>query len=145
MLFSTLHSSYETYVRTHITYFAFDLNDNSYTANAQTIDSATSQFFFFNWQAQWYIHFPKYMPFLNWGSLHARLNSHYEAWSYKKKKHKEDYRKEPRVQKEPTVKRCQLILDVKPLRSQFKGKHSIDRESQSLAVQGKKLLIQTSL
>ena len=26
--------------------------------------------------------------FLNWDSLHARLNSHYEAWSYKKKKHK---------------------------------------------------------
>ena len=48
MLFSTLHSSYETYVRTHITYFAFDLNDNSSTANAQTIDSATSQFFFFS-------------------------------------------------------------------------------------------------
>ena len=26
--------------------------------------------------------------FLNWYSLHARLNSHYEAWSYKKRKHK---------------------------------------------------------
>ena len=25
---------------------------------------------------------------LNWYSLHARLNSHYEAWSYKEKKHK---------------------------------------------------------
>ena len=24
--------------------------------------------------------------FFNWGSLHAMLNSHYEAWSYKKKK-----------------------------------------------------------
>ena len=24
--------------------------------------------------------------FFNWHSLHARLNSHYEAWSYKKKK-----------------------------------------------------------
>ena len=24
----------------------------------------------------------------NWDSLHARLNSHYEGWSYKKKKHK---------------------------------------------------------
>ena len=24
----------------------------------------------------------------NQGSLHARLNSHYKAWSYKKKKHK---------------------------------------------------------
>ena len=26
--------------------------------------------------------------FFNWDSLHARLNSQYEAWSYKKKKHK---------------------------------------------------------
>ena len=26
--------------------------------------------------------------FFNWDSLHARLNNHYEACSYKKKKHK---------------------------------------------------------
>ena len=26
--------------------------------------------------------------FFNWDSFHARLNSHYTAWSYKKKKHK---------------------------------------------------------
>ena len=26
--------------------------------------------------------------FLNWDSLHARLNSHYQAWSYKEKKPK---------------------------------------------------------
>ena len=26
--------------------------------------------------------------FFNWDSLHARLDSHYKAWSYKKKKHK---------------------------------------------------------
>ena len=26
--------------------------------------------------------------FFNWYSLHARLSSHYEAWSYKKRKHK---------------------------------------------------------
>ena len=26
--------------------------------------------------------------FFNWDSLHARLNIHYKAWSYKKKKHK---------------------------------------------------------
>ena len=33
--------------------------------------------------------------FFNWDSFHARLNSHYEAWSYKKKKHKKvtTYRK----------------------------------------------------
>ena len=30
----------------------------------------------------------RYLFFLNWDSLHARLNSHYEAWCYKKKNHK---------------------------------------------------------
>ena len=29
-----------------------------------------------------------YLLFFNWDSLHQRLNSLYEAWSYKKKKHK---------------------------------------------------------
>ena len=55
--------------------------------------------------------------FFNWDSLHARLNSHYKAWSYKKKKHKKikAYRKS--LQKEPTVNRCLLILDLKPFRS----------------------------
>ena len=55
--------------------------------------------------------------FLNWYSLHARLNSHYYAWSYKKEKHKEikGYRKY--VQKEPTVKGCLLILDLRSFRS----------------------------
>ena len=48
------------------------------------------------------------------------------------------YRKS--VQKESTVRRCLLILDLKPFRSYVKGKHSIGREFQSLAVQGKKLL-----
>ena len=36
-----------------------------------------------NWQSLLQLNF-----FSNWDSLHARLNSHYEAWSYKKKKHK---------------------------------------------------------
>ena len=26
--------------------------------------------------------------FFNWDLLHAKLNSHYNSWSYKKKKHK---------------------------------------------------------
>ena len=30
--------------------------------------------------------------FFKWDSLHARLNSHYEAWSYKKGSTKKDYR-----------------------------------------------------
>ena len=83
--------------------------------------------------------------FFNWDSLHARLNSHYEAWSYNKKKHKKIKACRKSVQKEPTVKRYLLILDLKPLRSQVKGKHSIGREFQSLAVRGKKLLTQASL
>ena len=43
--------------------------------------------------------------FKNFDSLHAMLNSHYKAWSYKKKKHKKitAYRKS--IQEEPTVKR----------------------------------------
>ena len=53
----------------------------------------------------------------NWDSLHARLNSHYKAWSYKKGSTKKitGYRKF--VKKEPTVTRYLLILDLKPLRS----------------------------
>ena len=41
-----------------------------------------------------YINFVKYLNiclyciFFDWDSLHARLNSHYKAWSHKKKKHK---------------------------------------------------------
>ena len=52
--------------------------------------------------------------FFNWDSHYARLNSHYEAWTYKKKKHKKikAYRKS--IYKEPTVNRCLLILDLKP-------------------------------
>ena len=52
--------------------------------------------------------------FFNWDSLHVRLNSHYGEWSYKKKKIKA-YKKS--VQKELTVKRSLLILDLKPFKS----------------------------
>ena len=55
--------------------------------------------------------------FFNWYSLHARLNSHYEAWSYKKKKYKKVKAYMKSVYKEPTVKTYLLILDLKPLRS----------------------------
>ena len=67
-------------------------------------------------------------------SLHARLNSHFKAWSYKKKKYKKikAYGKSP--QKEPAGNNCLLILDLKSFRSQVKGKHFIDREFQGLAV-----------
>ena len=38
----------------------------------------------------WDLHLSRYENgfFFNWDSLHARLNIHYEAWSYKKKKQK---------------------------------------------------------
>ena len=47
----------------------------------------------------------KHVYFFNWDSLHASLNSHYEVWSYKKKKDKKikAYRYRKSVQKEPTV------------------------------------------
>ena len=46
--------------------------------------------------------------FLNWNSLYARLNSHYKAWIYMKKKHKKVKAYMKSVEKEPTVKRCLL-------------------------------------
>ena len=43
------------------------------------------------------------------------------------------------------VNRCLFIADLQPFRSQFKAKHSIGREFQRLALQGKKLLTYTFL
>ena len=55
--------------------------------------------------------------FFNWDSLHARLNSHYKAWSYKKKKHKKNKAYRKSIWKEPTVNNSYLlILDLKPFR-----------------------------
>ena len=53
----------------------------------------------------------------NWDSLHARLSSHYKAWSYKKKERKKIKAYRKFLYKELTVNTCQLILDLKPLRS----------------------------
>ena len=75
--------------------------------------------------------------FLNWDSLYARLNSHYKAWSYKKNKYKKIKTYKKSVWKEPTVKRCLLIPDLKPFRSYVKEKHPIGREFQHLAVQAR--------
>ena len=89
---------------------------------------------------------PSFKQFFYGDSLLARLNSHYEAWSYKKKMCKKIFKAHTEsAQKEPTVKMFLLILDLKPFRSQIEGNHSIGRESHSLAVRGKKLLTQTSL
>ena len=83
--------------------------------------------------------------FFNRDSLHARLNSHYKTWSYKKKKHKKIKAYKKSLQKEPTATKCLLILHLKPFRSFVKGKHSIGRKLQSLPVRGKKMLTQTLL
>ena len=57
--------------------------------------------------------------FFKWDSLHARLNSHYKAWSYNKKVHKKIkvYRKS--LYKELTVNSCLLILDLKVVSATF--------------------------
>ena len=41
---------------------------------------------------QWFRYLCTLHFFFNWDSPHGRLNSHHKAWSYKKKKHKKDYR-----------------------------------------------------
>ena len=51
-----------------------------------------------------------------------------EAWGYKKKKHKKAKAYRKCVWKEPTDKRYLLILDLKPVTSYVKGKHSMGRE-----------------
>ena len=58
----------------------------------------------------------RWCVFFNWGPLHARPNSHYKEWSYRKKKQKKIkvYRKS--LYKEPTVNRRLLILDLKSFR-----------------------------
>ena len=54
--------------------------------------------------------------FFNWDSLHARLNSHYEAlWNYEKKKYKKIKAYKNSAQKEPTDKRCLKMLDLKAI------------------------------
>ena len=72
--------------------------------------------------------------FFNWDSLHARLNSHQRHGVTRKEAQKKLQDTENLFRKKPTVKRYLLILDLNPLRSWVKGKHSIGREFQSLAM-----------
>ena len=76
--------------------------------------------------------------FFNCDSLSAKLNSYYNAWSYKKKKYKKIKAYMKSVYKENTIKSCLLIVELKSFRSTVKGKYSIGRKFQSLAMQGKK-------
>ena len=54
--------------------------------------------------------------FFEWDLLHARLNCHSKAWTYKKTKHKKIQAYRKYLYKEPTVNRCLLILDLKPFK-----------------------------
>ena len=51
------------------------------------------------------IHIYKFLSF-NWDLLHAKLNSHYKAWSYKKKKHKKIKAYKKSLHKETTANKC---------------------------------------
>ena len=55
--------------------------------------------------------------FFNGESLYVRPNNHYKVQRYRKEKYKKvkAYRKS--AEKEPTVKRYLVVLDLKPLRS----------------------------
>ena len=59
--------------------------------------------------------------FFNWDSLHARLNNHYKAWSYKKNKRKKikTYRKS--VQKELQLKELNSTLKATKIIGQRKA------------------------
>ena len=60
-------------------------------------------------------HISESFIFFNWNSLHARLNSHYKAWSYKKKKHKKIKAYMNSVYKEPTVKKMSVNSRLKSI------------------------------
>ena len=49
--------------------------------------------------------------------ISIEIKTTWNSWSYKEKKYKKITAYRKCVQKEPTVKRCLLILDVKPVRS----------------------------
>ena len=82
--------------------------------------------------------------FFNCHSLYERLNSNYKAWNYRKKKNTiKTYRKVLKKKKEKEknkCRRCLLTLDLKPFRSQVKGKDSAGEKFRILTVSGKKLL-----
>ena len=63
--------------------------------------------------------------FFNWDFLHPRLNSHFKAWTYKKKRHKKIKAYRKFLQKEPTVNRCLLILNLKDTYLYHRSKESI--------------------
>ena len=63
-----------------------------------------------------------------------------QGMELQKKKHEKIVAYRKSLEKEPTVNKCLLILDLKPSTLYVKGKYSIGREFKSLALRGKKLL-----
>ena len=80
-LLSLPPSPYKVYINPYLKYFdrCFLQNVTNLHINKYKIKSATSAMSYFLWETVWYILF-------NLDSLHAKLDSHYKAWSYKKKK-----------------------------------------------------------
>ena len=74
------------------------------------------------------------------GFTPCKAEQQLQVMKLQEKKHKKIKAHKKSIHKEATVKRCLLILDLKLFRSYIKGKHSIGRKFQSLAVPGKKLL-----
>ena len=85
----------------------FIMKGQEFNMNGRDFHVDRSRFLW--WQAEIF--------FFNWDSLHPKLNSHYKAWSYKKKKHKKIKAYRKFLYKVSTVKRCLSILDLKPFRS----------------------------
>ena len=63
-------------------------NQQSFSSDHLIKKSSVESASFFSFGDQLEMMSSKCKVFSYWDSLHARLNNHYKAWSYKKKKHK---------------------------------------------------------
>ena len=75
--------------------------------------------------------FQQFCIFFNWDSLHARLNSHYQVWSWKKKKKKTKSKQESCLERTyllPKDKSCLLTLDLKLFRRSYAGGKAFNRK-----------------
>ena len=79
------------------------------------------------------------LSFFNWDLFHAILKNLCKVWSYKRRRRKTLKTNKKVIWNEAKDKKCLLTLDSKLFRSKVRGNHSLEREFQSLAVQGKKL------
>ena len=81
------------------------------------------------------LHFKLKVIFLTWVSLHAKPNTHYEGWKYKKKKKKKTRPQESYLQRAQR-KNVSTNSRLKAIQIQIKGKHSTDKEFRNLFVPG---------